>query len=110
MMPYVKILFLPCISATLPNGTRKTADANIYEVATQPIKTASIDNSCPIEGSAIFTEDPIKGVRNEAIVAIIRVTFLLARELVRFAIAFNTPGLNEQTSEAHLIAAWGTEI
>jgi hypothetical protein len=29
---------------------------------------------------------------------------------VRFAIALNTPGFNEQTSEAHLIAAWGTEI
>jgi hypothetical protein len=41
-IPYVKIFFLPYISASLPKGTRDIAAAKRYEVATQLNKTASI--------------------------------------------------------------------
>jgi len=59
------------------NGTRNTAVAKRYEVGTQLSETASMANSFPIEGRAILMEDPIKGVRKEAIVAIINTTLLL---------------------------------
>lgn len=75
-MPYVKILFLPYISAILPKGTRNTAAARRYEVATQLNRTAFIPNSCPIDGSAMLTEEPIKGVRKEPNVTISRAAFL----------------------------------
>ncbi|OIP30742.1 MAG: hypothetical protein AUK23_08075 [Deltaproteobacteria bacterium CG2_30_43_15] len=68
-MPYVKILFLPCISAILPKGTRNITAAKRYAVATQLNKTASMANSFPIEGRAMLTEEPIKGVRKDARVA-----------------------------------------
>src|SRR4030042_1376793 len=65
-MPARKTRFRPWMSASLPKGTRKTAAARIYAVATQPNWTASALNSRPIEGRAMFTEAPMKGARNAA--------------------------------------------
>jgi hypothetical protein len=39
------------------------AEAKRYPVETQPSAIASIENSLPMEGSAILTDDPSKGVR-----------------------------------------------
>jgi len=77
-MPNVKILFLPYISAILPKGTRNTAAARRYEVATQLNRTAFIPNSCPIDGSAMLTEEPMKGVRKEANEATNKAALLVA--------------------------------
>lgn len=68
-IPYKKILFLPYISANLPNGTRNIAEDNRYDVATQLNKIASISNSILIDGRATFTADPMKDVRKDAIEA-----------------------------------------
>ena len=76
-MPYVKILFLPYMSATLPRGRRNTVAAKRYEVATHASETALIEKSSPIEGSAILMVDPIKGVRKEAIVITMSTVLLL---------------------------------
>ena len=65
------------MSAILPNGRRKTVADKRYEVEIQVNKTASVENSLPIEGRAIFVEDPIKGVRKEVIVTTIITAFLL---------------------------------
>jgi hypothetical protein len=35
-----------------------------------------MENSAPIAGKAILIDDPIKGVRNEVIVAMAKITFL----------------------------------
>jgi len=67
-IPMVKILFLPWMSATLPNGTRNIAEAKRYAVVTQLKETAPIENSFPIEGSATLTDDTSKGVRKAATV------------------------------------------
>lgn len=91
------------MSANLPNGTRNIADARRYEVATQPIEIASMENSCPIEGSAIFTDDVIKGERNEDVVAIISVTFLLALAFVGCIISSNIPEFNEEALICQLV-------
>jgi len=77
-MPYKKILFLPCISAILPKGTKNMAAERRYAVATQPNKIASIANSLPMEGSAMLTEEPMKGVRKEDNVATSRAALLVA--------------------------------
>jgi len=53
------------------------AEAKRYEVGTQLSETASMANSFPIAGRAILIEDPIKGVRKEAMVATSNTTFLL---------------------------------
>jgi hypothetical protein len=90
------------MSAILPNGTRNTAAARRYEVATQFNSTASIENCFPIEGSAIFTEDPIKGVMNAATEAIISVVFLLTL-LVLFIIWLNLTDLSKLTHESNLV-------
>ncbi len=47
-------------------------------MATQLNKTASIANSLPIEGSAILTEEPINGVRKEAIAATSNAEFFMS--------------------------------
>ena len=73
----MKILFLPCMYAILPKGTRATAVAKRYEVATQLNKIASMANSFPIEGSAMLMDEPIKGARKELSVATSNTTFLL---------------------------------
>ena len=54
------------MSANLPNGTRNIAAARTAEVAIQLRDNASIENSLPMEGRAILTEDPIRGVRKAA--------------------------------------------
>jgi hypothetical protein len=38
---------------------------------------ASIENSEPIAGRAMFIEEPMKGVRKDVITATIKMTFLL---------------------------------
>jgi hypothetical protein len=73
----VKILFLPVISAILPKGTRNTAPVNRYEVAIQPKSIASVSNSLPIEGRAMFTEELMKGMRKEAKVTTNKIRFLV---------------------------------
>jgi hypothetical protein len=85
-MPYVKILFLPYISAILPKGTRNIAAAKRNEVATQLNKTASIANSFPIDGSAMVTEEPMKGVRKEAKVATNKADLLFTALFIRLTI------------------------
>jgi hypothetical protein len=50
-------------------GTKNMAAAKRYEVAIQLNETACIPNSFPMEGRAMLTEEPIKGVRNEVKVA-----------------------------------------
>lgn len=77
IMPYVNTLFLPYMSAILPKGTSKVAEASMYAVAIQLNVTASNDSFFPIEGSAILTEEPMKGKRKEAIVATISTTSLV---------------------------------
>jgi len=63
--PQVKTLFRPWMSARRPKGTRKIAAARTADVATQLKVTASKENSSPIAGRAMFTEEPMKGVRKE---------------------------------------------
>jgi len=77
IMPYVKIRFRPYMSAILPKGRRNIAEARRYEVVTQVNKIASIPNSLPMEGSAMLTEELIKGVRKELIVATTNAAVLL---------------------------------
>lgn len=64
--PRLKILFLPTISANLPNGAKKTAADKRNEVATQLSITALAENSFPIDGNAILVAEPIKGVTKAA--------------------------------------------
>lgn len=87
-MPYVKIFFLPKISAVFPKGTRKMAAAKKYEVATQFNITAFISNSLRMEGRAMLIEAPMKGVMKELMVAMIKagLRFLLLTEFILGAI------------------------
>jgi hypothetical protein len=66
------------MSAILPNGTRKTAEDKIYDVATQLKSSASIENSWPIEGNATFIEEDINGTKKAPIVEIISAIRLLS--------------------------------
>ena len=84
IMPYVKILFLPYMSAILPKGTRNIAAARRYDVGIQPNAMASIANSLPIDGSAILIVEPIKGVRKEPKVAISKAALLLGVSSILF--------------------------
>jgi len=77
IIPEVKTFFIPCISAILPNGTANIADVNRNAVGIQLSKIASVANSEAIAGSAILTEEPINGVKKEAIVAINKADILL---------------------------------
>ena len=72
-----------------PEGTRNIAAARRYEVAIQFSRTASIENSFPILGSAIFTEELIKGVRKEASVATNKAPLLFTISLLLFNISFH---------------------
>jgi hypothetical protein len=60
-------------------GTRKTAAAKRYEVATQLSETALMANSLPIEGRAMLTEEAMNGVRKELSIATSRAVPLLTR-------------------------------
>lgn len=64
------------MSAILPNGRSKTDAASRYEVGIQAKKIASNSNSFPIEGSAIFIADIVKGVIKDAIVITTNTAFL----------------------------------
>ena len=66
------------MSAILPDGTRNIPSERRKEVVTQPNKTASISNSFPMDGRAIMTEDPMKGIRAEPSVVTRRAGFLLS--------------------------------
>ena len=65
------------MSANRPKGTSAIAEANKYEVLIHPRVTASRDNSLPIVGRAMFTDEPIKGKKKEAIVAMRSTALLL---------------------------------
>ena len=70
------------MSANLPKGTRDTAAAKRYEVATQLNKTASVLNSFPMAGSAILTDEIINGVKKELNDAMIRADNLMALSFI----------------------------
>jgi hypothetical protein len=69
IIPKVKIFFIPWISAILPNGTANMAADNKKALVTQFNSTASAPKSNPMVGSAMLMEDPMKGVKKEAMVA-----------------------------------------
>lgn len=73
------------MSAIRPNGTANIADANRNDVGIQLNRIASVKNSLPMAGSAILMDDPIKGVINDAIIAIIKAGVLT---LLLFSIKF----------------------
>ena len=74
-IPQAKKRLRPWISASLPKGSRNMAAASRNEVATQLNETASMPNSSPMVGKAIFTEEPMKGIKKAARVAMARATF-----------------------------------
>lgn len=74
--PALNTLFLPTMSASLPNGIREIADDRIKLLITHPISIALAPRSFPIDGNARFTDDPRNGVRNAAKAATIRTAFL----------------------------------
>ncbi|MBA7670290.1 hypothetical protein ES703_78435 [subsurface metagenome] len=92
-MPYVKIFLLPYMSAILPNGTIVTADARTNDVATHPNKIASIENSFPIEGSAMGIAVGIKHVTRQANVVIINTVFLFTLLSETFSISGIIPDI-----------------
>jgi hypothetical protein len=67
ILPYNSIFLLPQISASFPNGTSITAEDKRNAMAIQLRDTAFIDNSLLMLGRAIFTADPIKGLKKEDI-------------------------------------------
>jgi hypothetical protein len=75
-MPNEKIFFRPVISASLPKGSRKTADARMKLLMIHPSSTAFAPNSLPIAGRARLTEDPKKAVRKVVIDVTMR-TYIL---------------------------------
>src|SRR5512137_2818911 len=68
-MPMVKIRFRPWISAIRPKGTRNMAAASRYDVGIQLRSTAFMPSSLPMTGIAMFTDETMNGVRNEAMTA-----------------------------------------
>jgi len=93
-VPRRKILFLPVISAILPMGRRKTADARIYPVTIQLRTRALPANSFPINGNARFVELPINVVKKDVIITEMTMLFsgntgLLLTSLVCFSIRKN---------------------
>ncbi len=60
------------MSANRPNGTINIAVPRRYDEATKLSETASRANSAAMDGSAMFTAEPMKGVRNAARVAMMR--------------------------------------
>lgn len=54
------------MSAILPNGTRNAAAVRRKLVLIQLNEMASIENLLPMDGNAMFTEEAINGVRNDA--------------------------------------------
>jgi hypothetical protein len=60
-IPYVKIFFLPTISASLPKGRRKITDERIKLLAIHPSSIAVVLKSFAIAGKARLIADPRKG-------------------------------------------------
>jgi len=67
--PRANTFLLPATSAALPTGTKAVAVASMYDVATHPSVAASALKYWPMAGSAMFTVDIMKGLRNEAAAA-----------------------------------------
>jgi len=85
IVPYKNILVLPKVSPSLPKGTRNITDASKYDMETQLIPTADIENSVPIFFSATFTAAPINGLKKwVAIDATSKRVLLMSRSVVRF--------------------------
>ncbi len=89
-IPARKTFFRPWMSAMRPKGTMKTAVARRYAVAIQERATASMWNSAPIWGRAMFTADPSNGVMNPARRAM--------RRTIRFSVSIGAGGGAGQTS------------
>jgi len=64
-LPHSSIFLRPIISASFPKGTSMVAEDNRNAMAIQLSDTAFMDNSLPMEGSAILTADPMKGLKKE---------------------------------------------
>ena len=65
------------MSAILPKGTANIAATNRNDVGIQLSRMASVWNSIPIAGSAMLTAALMKGVANDAMVAIINADILI---------------------------------
>jgi hypothetical protein len=78
MLPMKKILFRPLISASLPIGTRNTAEERRKAMATQLIPTAPIEKVLLMAGSAILMAAPRKGFIKEVMRTMIRINLLEA--------------------------------
>jgi hypothetical protein len=72
------------MSAILPKGTRNTAAESRYAVGTQLMATALIWNSRPIAGSATLMDETMKGVRNEASVAMSKADRIMALSFILY--------------------------
>jgi hypothetical protein len=76
-IPQVYNFFLPYISASFPNGTRNVAAVRTAADVTHVNRIAFTENSAPIEGNAILTDDPMNVVRKDERKVTNRTTLLL---------------------------------
>jgi len=76
MLPRKNICFLPLISASLPRGTRKTAEESRKAIDTQLIPTAPSEKSALMAGSAILMAAPRKGLIKEVMMIKRRINLL----------------------------------
>ena len=65
------------MSANLPAGIKTTATDKNMAVLTQPRRIASMANSFPMEGSAMFIEEVVKAITNENVETTTKVALLL---------------------------------
>lgn len=86
------------MSAIRPTGIMSAAVARVNDVATQPDRMASIENSLVIEGSATGIEVAIRGVTKEANMATNKTTLLLAFFSEVSAISGIIPDITFETS------------
>jgi len=77
--PKRKVLFLPLISANLPNGIRRAVEARRNPFTTQPIVIASAPISLPIDGRATLRAEELKVVTKEAMLTAREATALSPR-------------------------------
>ena len=85
------------MSANLPKGTRNMAALKRNDVLIQLNKTASIESSFPITGSAMLTDEPTRGKRNEARAATKRTALLVTVSVMLFILIYlcrNVKNLN----------------
>jgi len=81
MIPGKKTRRMPWMSASLPMGMRKIADARTNDVGIHPRRTASAPSSAPMAGRAILTDELMNGVRNDATSAMKRMRLRSAEVL-----------------------------